>query len=394
MNAFRSNLFALFAIPTSAIADDWSISGSFETTLWLSDDVPAAFLEFDDGAFIDPRLSVSFDYSSDPRFFFHATLRADRGFDPGAEPDGDIRLDELSLLYRPDGTNALNLQLGKFPTVVGNWVPTHNYYEDPFLLPPLPYSAINGVNLNNPANNSPTAIQTRSNVSGSTIHSFKENWASIIWGPAYSNGFSVFGSSERFDYAFEIRNASLGAQPSEWDIGEGDFSTPTLSARLGYRPDAAWALGISASYGHYLNPGAEDVLGPGSDREDFTQTLLGLDLRWAHRGWIVSGEAFFTQYKTLHEDFRSFSYYLQSRYKIAPGLWFAARFGQTRSNEVSIPSGGQTSWSPDITRAELGLGWRITRDTLIKAQYAHTDITNNVSTPAEDLFAFSFGWRF
>lgn len=121
-------------------ASDWKFSGSFENTLWLSNDVPPAFLEFEDGYFLDPRLSLTVDYQPDPRFFLHATLRADQGFDPGTRPDGDVRLDELILRYRPFGDSQLNLQLGKFPTVVGNWVPTHNYYEDPFILAPLPYT--------------------------------------------------------------------------------------------------------------------------------------------------------------------------------------------------------------------------------------------------------------
>lgn len=389
-----SLIFLILLAGEIARASDWTIGGSLENTLWLSNDVPPAFLEFDDGYFFNPRLSLSLDYQPDPHFFFHATLRADRGFDPGTRPDGEVRLDELMIRYRPFGENSLNFQVGKFPTVVGNWVPNHNYYDDPFLLAPLPYSAINGVHVNNPNGSSPQAIENRSNTPGSTIHSLKENWSSIIWGPAYSNGFSIFGSSETLDYAFEVRNASLGAQPSEWDFGDGDFTTPTLSARLGYRPDAAWAFGLSCSHGYYLNTNASDVLPSGTDRSDFTQSLVGLDMRWAHHDWILSGEAFYTTYNTLHEDFHTFSYYLQARYKAAPGLWLAGRFGQTVSDEVSVPSGGESSWAPDLIRAELALGWRITPELLLKTQYAYTFVSNDVSEPSQNLAAFSLGWRF
>lgn len=305
----------------------------------------------------------------------------DRGFDPGTRADGEYRLDSLILRYRPFGDNSLNFQAGKFPTVMGNWIPTHDYYDDPFLLSPLPYAAINGVHNNDINAQSPQAIESRSNATNPAIHGAKSNWSALVWGPAYSNGFSIFGSSEKFDYAFAMKNTSLGSGPSEWNFGDGDFATPAFSSRLGYRPDAAWAFGLSASYSSYLDAGASEALAPGLERDDFSQDLLGLDLRWSHRDWIVSGEAYFAHYGTLHADLQSFSYYLQARYNAAPGFWFAGRFGQTLSNEVPIPSGGEAPWSPDILRAELAIGWRITPELLLKSQYAYTLVTKRPERP-------------
>lgn len=387
----KSRLALIFTVSTALLsAQNWKFGGSFENTLWVADDIPPAFLEFDKGYLLDPRFSLSFDYQPDPRFYLHTTVRADRGFDPGTQPNGDFRLDSLILRYRPFADNTLNLQAGKFPTIVGNWVPTHHYYEDPFLLAPLPYSAITGINVNNPVNHSPQAIEARANASNPTIHRAKTNWSSIIWGPAYANGFAAFGSKGNFDYAFEFKNTSLGSSPDEWDFGQGDFGDPLIAARFGYRPDAAWAFGLSASHGPYLNAGYRGELGRG----DFNQSLIGLDLRWSHRNWIVSGEAFFSTYDALTEDLQTFSYYVQARYKAAPGLWFAGRFGQTLSNEITVPSGGQAPWSPELLRAEISLGWRITPELLLKTQYAYTDVSNDLSSPSNNLFALSLGWKF
>lgn len=391
MNLFRA---LLLSFPLTLSAQDWSFSGSLENTLWVGGDRPPAFLEFDDGFFYEPSLALSLDYLPNDSFYLHATARADRGFDPGTEPSGDYRLDELILRYRPFADRRLSLQAGKFPSVIGNWIPNHQFYDDPFLLPPLPYGAVNGLAVNNPQGNSPQGIQNRARSGTNFIHETKDLWSSIIWGPAYSNGISVSGNQGKIDYALEIKNSGLGSQPEEWDFGKGDFSTPTISGRFGLRPNAAWNFGFSASHGFYLNTSASDVLPPGIFRNDFTQTLLGLDLRWASRDWIISGEAFFTSYETLDEDLESFSYYLQARYKAAPGIWIAARFGQTLSNEVSVPSGGQEPWTPDYIRAELAVGWRITPETLLKGQYAYTEVTNNLSSPSPHLLGMSFGWQF
>lgn len=384
----KTSLFLIPALMTGfASASELVVSGSIENTLWAGNDVPAAFLEFDDEVFHDPRASLSFDYQPDPRIFFHATLRADRGFDPGTQTDGDIRLDALILRYRPFGDNSLNLQAGKFPTVIGNWVPTHGYYEDPFLLAPLPYSAITGINVLNATEHSPQTIANRAQAARPNIHLAKTNWSSIVWGPAYSNGFAVFGNRGKIDYALEMKNTFAGSSPEEWDLGEGDFSHPTISGRIGYQHDASLSLGLSASHGPYLNAGSPS-------RGDFHQTLMAADIRWAHRDWILSAEMFFATYDSLGEDLEMLSYYLQARYKVLPGFWIAARLGQTVSNDVSTPFSPNTEWTANITRAEIALGWRISPDLLLKTQYTHTDVTNEFSAPQEDLFGISFGLKF
>lgn len=388
------HLLALVLIASHTTANlsakDWHFSGSLENTVWASDGIPAGFLEFDNDTFFAPRLSLNFDYQPDPRFYFHTLIRADRGFDPGTEPDGELRIDNLIFRYRPFGDNSLNFQAGKFATVIGNWIPNHGYYDDPFLLAPLPYSAIVGISNNSPNGHSPQAIENRANASSPTLHLSKTSWSSLIWGPSYTNGFSLFGNKDKFNYAFEIKNAALGSTPSEWDIGFNNLSEPTISGRIGFQPNAALTIGISASQGPYLNADAPSIF----DRNDFKQTLIGADLRWSHRNWIISGEAFFSTYDSLDEDLQTFSYYLQARYKVAPGIWVAGRFGQTLSNEVSIPSGGTAPWSPDLLRAEISLGWRITPELLLKTQYTYTEVTNNLSAPDPNLLGFSLGWRF
>jgi len=95
------------------------------------------------------------------------------------------------------------------------------------------------------------------------------------------------------------------------------------------------------------------------------------------------------------EDLRVFSYYLQARYKLAPGVWLAGRVGQTLSNEVEIPSGGDAPWSPNLFRGELAVGWRITPELVVKAQYTYTEVTNDFSSsPSPHLYGISMSWNF
>lgn len=358
---------------------------SLEAVLWAGDSPQPALLTTDDEVFFAPRLLLDLDAALGDHGFFHASPRVDRGFDPGDRPDGDIRLDEIILRWRVKDDPSLNFQIGSFPSVFGAWSAQHDFFDDAFLLAPLPYSQIIGIHTRDPAAVSPAAISARAGGTAPPVSSLgKENWASMLWGPGYSTGAAVFGATSRFDYAFEIKNNALSAHPDSWQ--ELDFEHPTLTARLGYRPDAAWAFGLSASRGSWLE---NDV--PGVDPDDLIQQTLGLDMRWAHRNLIVSGEIITSEFETpAAGDLRVTSGFVQARWKVSPGFWLAARFGQMLANDAT---GTDAAWQPDVRRIEIGAGWRVTPGVLLKTGYGFTR-TDDEPSAGEHLWGTGIGWRF
>ena len=217
----------------------------------------------------------------------------------------------------------------------------HDFYDDPFLLAPLSYGQCIGVQNYLLGALTPTAIAGRANGTAPPFSQLsKQNWASQLWGPSYASGASVSGSVGRFDYAAELKSSGLSSYAKEWDNDLGDFSAPTFTGRFGFRPDAAWSLGTSASYGSYLAADAEALLPAGTNRRDLAQTTVGLDARWALRDWIVTSEIIGTEYQTLEAgDLRTLGWFLGTRYKAAPGVWIAGRIGQLLSNEITAPTG-------------------------------------------------------
>lgn len=360
---------------------------SLEAVCWVSDDPPPALLVSDDEVFLAPVLRLDADGSAGDRMFLHATLRADRGSDAVTEEHGDIRLDEIFLRWRMADDQRLNVQIGSFPTVFGGWVAGHDFFDDPFLTAPLPYSRIVGVQTRNPAAVSAAAIAARDQGSAPPVSSLaKENWASVIWGPAYATGASVFGSTEHFDYAAEVKNCGLSAHPDSWQ-GNG-FGDPAVSARIGWRPDAAWAIGASASRGPWLEDSA-----PGVDPSDLRQTALGLDLRWAHRAFIVTGECILTEFSTPDAgDLRAASMHLGGRWKFSPGMWLAARFGGLLADEARGPAGEPVEWQPGVWRAELAAGWQPVSQVLVKAGWSCTRTDDGGGS--SQLLGLGIGWRF
>ena len=137
------------------------------------------------------------------------------------------------------------------------------------------------------------------------------------------------------------------------------------------------------------------MLPSGVDRGDLAHTLVGVDARWAHRDLILSAELLASEYETLEAgDLHSLSWYVQARWKAAPGVWLAGRFGQILNNEANGPNGTGVEWSPDQWRAEVSLGWRITPDILVKGQYAFTHTDGEATGPGEHVVGLGAGWRF
>lgn len=372
----------------------WSLGGSVEAIFWSAGDPPAGLIA-EGGEGIAPRLALELDFFPNDRWYAHATARADRGFDPFSNSDGEVRIDEAFIRFRPFGDSRLNIQIGKSATVFGSWVNGHAYADDPFLTAPLPYRQIIGIGVQNPQSLSPQAILDRATGAAPGVFETSNRiWASTIWGPSYTTGISAFGNAGGWDYGLEIKNSGLSSNPEEWNPELSQYEDPTFTGRIGYRPNAAWSFGGSASRGPYLETSAEEFLPAGVDRGDLPYTIVGLDARWARRDWVISAEAVGAQYETLQAgDLRSLSYSLQARWKMRPGIWLAGRFGQTFNNEARGPGGVPVEFSPDIWRIGFAVGWRVSPELLMKAEYNFTRLDDS-RVSDQNLFGLGLNYRF
>src|SRR6266404_6017838 len=187
----------------------------------------------------NPRLTLFLDVQMGSHIYFFAQSRLDRGFDP-SDHGAQVRLDEYALRITPWDDGRFTLQLGKFATVVGNWVPRHLSWDNPFVNAPLVYENVTPIR-DKAAPASPHDF----------VHGFepadKSEYNPVIWGPSYTSGVSVSGRLGQFDYAAEMKNSSLSSRPESWSITEMGLDNPDFSARLGLRPNQAWNVGISMS---------------------------------------------------------------------------------------------------------------------------------------------------
>ena len=383
----------LASAPFASAADDWldklddlltlnlandqvraRISGTIDLEAYsLPQPTPGLFYT-DRYSLFNPRLTLFLDEQIGANFYVFAQARFDRGFDPHYL-DARLALDEYALRFTPWKDGRFNLQIGKFATVVGNWAARHGSWESPFITAPLPYENLTGV-WDSVAADSVGTLRGWAGLDGGSPSradalAGKRLRNPVIWGPSYTSGVSAFGQLGKFEYAAEFKNASLSSRPDFWDATAMQWQHPTVSGRLGFRPNTMWNFGASASVGSYLSKEAVETLAPGSGLGDYREIVLGQDVSFAWHHWQLWAEVFESRFEIPGVgNADSLAYYIEAKYKFTPQFFGAVRWNQHVFATLPDGMGGRDVWSGDIWRSDFAVGYRFTAHTQLKLQYS------------------------
>jgi hypothetical protein len=350
-----------------------------DLTLYAAEPPAQGLLFFNGDYFLAPRVSAFLDVQLGERLLLHGQLRADRGFDPGSEPGGQVRMDEYFLQYRVSDAKELNLRAGKYQTVFGSWAPRSLAWDNPLITAPDAYENLIPIT-DGAAPASAAAFAARRDTAAN-----KATWVPVIWGPSYGTGAAALGRINVFDYALEVKNVALSSPPETWDaIDNGSQGRPTATVRLGLQPVPEWTLGTSFSRGPYLQESAQASLPTGTNVNDFYQTTRGLDAAYAHRDWQVWSELIYATFDVPQVGkVDVLSGYIEAKYKIGPELWTALRVNQSWFGDIP---GSTTSWGRNTSGFDLGLGYRSSIHMEGKLQYSYMR-QQGTDTDGNHLFA-------
>jgi hypothetical protein len=243
------------------------------------------------------------------------------------------------------------MQIGQFATVIGNWVARHASRDNPFVSAPLPYENM-------------TAIYDREvPVSRREFLAYdpteKYEYTPILWGPAYGTGAAVSGKFGRFDYAIEAKNTGPSARPEAWPITHTGFERPAFSARIGYRPDLRWKLGVSASDSAYLHGTTASSLPSGTTLRDFRERLLAQDAAFAWGHLQIWAELFETWFDVPRVGtVRTIAGYVETKYKFTPQCYGALRWNRQGYSSVDDGLGSRQPWRNALWRLDAASGYR------------------------------------
>ena len=331
----------------------------------------------------NPRLTLFLDAQAGSHIYFFAQARLDRGFDPS--DDGvQLRLEEYALRVTPWDDGRLTIQVGKFATIVGNFVPRHLSWENPFVTSPLVYDNVTGLEdrTGRIAADFEKALRTE-----------KYELIPVIWGPNYASGASLSGRLGQFDYAAEIKNRSLSSRPGTWDIVETGFGDPAVSARFGFRPNQMWNFGLSVSDGAYLRSEAGRFLPSGRDLDDYREKLFGQDISFAWHHLQVWAEFYEARFEVPRVgDADTFAWYVEAKYKFTPQFFAALRFNQQLFDTIQSTR-PPSSLGSDLCRLDAAAAYRFTPHIQLKLQYSFQQETSGAGSH-NHLFAAQFTIRF
>lgn len=338
------------------------VSGLLDLEGYYVQQPPPGLIYTNHNFLFNPRLTLFLDGQIGPKFYFFLQGRIDRGFDP-ADASVQGRLDEWALRYTPWDDGRINVQVGKFATVIGNWAARHYSWDNPFITAPLPYENLTSIWDTAAADSYATLL--------SWDYSEKDLKNPIIWGPAYATGAAVSGRIDKFDYAASITNTAPASRPDGWNVFEVGFTHPCYSGHIGYRPDEAWNIGFSASVGDYLLPEAAPTVASGRNFGDYREVLFGQDVSWAWHHWQVWAEMYETRFQIPGVgNADTLAYYVEAKYKVTPQFFVAARWNQQIYNSVPDGLGDEYPWSDNIWRIDLAATYRFTPHMQAKLQYS------------------------
>ncbi len=337
------------------------LSGTLDAEFYAFDLPAPGLIDSTTQPLFSPRLTLFVDAQIGPALYFFGQVRVDRHFDP-TNRGAQVRADEYALRFTPWEDGRFSLQVGKFATVFGRWVQRHLSWDNPFLNAPLIYENI-------------TAIEDRLAPAfqadlDALLADEKYEYNPTIWGASYTSGASVAGRLGQFDYAFEVKNVPLSSRPERWDATRVGFDHPSVSARLGFRPNEAWNFGLSANEGAYFQDEAAPSLPPGRSIGDYRQIIIAQDasFEWHHlQIWAECHEARFEV--PLVGDADVLGYFIEAKYKFTPQFFGAMRWNQQLYADVPIGGGREAPWGRDAWRLDTAVTYRFTSQIQGKLQY-------------------------
>lgn len=338
------------------------ISGLADIEGYAFDRPAAGLIDSEHSVLFNPRLTLFLDAQAGDHVYLFVQGRIDRGFDP-SDRGAEGRLDEYAIRYTPRLDGRINFQVGQFATVIGNWVPRHLSWDNPFITAPTPYNRMTAIY----DTEAPSSLAQFVTIDADEFYEYNP----VLWGPVYATGGSVAGKIGGFEYAAEIKNAGPSSRPESWNLGHAPFEHPNFAGRIGFSPDLRWNFGASASVGPYYQPEASATLPPGRSVDGYRQILLGQDIRFEWHHFQIWAEAFETRFEVPNVGNADvLSYYLEGKYKFTPQFFGALRWNQQFFARVSDGTGSSVRWGEDIWRVDSALGYRFTSHLQLKVQYS------------------------
>lgn len=349
----------------------------------------AAGLMSDRSDFAAGRARLFFDAFAGERFYGSAELRVDRGETPMA---GSLEA-RLEQAFVRAGLSPIpvQIQLGRFASPFGAYPSRHHTTTDYFIRPPLLYDQHTVLSTSVVPPNASGFLGWRDRP-----EVFRAVGAPTVWNVPYQWGAMALLDVGPVDVRAAWMNSAPSSAPGSWDW-DGDrlrHGSQVLGAEWAVVPELR--VGASWSQAPFLEPPlANGALPAGTDRWDYRQYTWGLDAAFSRGPAIVRGELYHDGWEipNVRDEATELAWYLEAQSDVVAGVWLAARYGAIAFGDLESSTGTPSQWDYDVSRVQLGAGYRIVRNAELKLEWLR-DRRSGPFDRRADLLSAQIWWAY
>ena len=342
-----------------------TIGGDISASVGSSDPGFFNYTDYQHSAFRTLRIDVSASAKAGPHFTLLGELRT--------ENLGSVRPYALYLRIRPWTTRDFDIQVGRIPPTFGAFGRRTYATDNPLIGYPLAYQYLTTLRPDAVPASADELLQKRGLgwlVKYSIGDTTSDPGVPLVSAFRWDTGVQVHGTAGIVSAAAAV-TAGTVSNPRFGD----DNSGRQIAGRVELRPVAGLIVGTSFARGPFVSDAAaKAAVGDGHGNE-LTQTAWGGDAEYSRGYYLLRFEAIVSDWRMpivhgaeLDLPLRSVSTSIEGRYKILPGLYAAARADHLGFSDV-VGTLATLPWDAPVTRVEVGGGFSIQRNLLVKLTY-------------------------
>jgi hypothetical protein len=292
---------------------------------------------------------------------------------------GQFRPYALYLRIRPWMARDFDIQVGRVPPTFGAFARRTYANDNPLIGYPLAYQYLTSLR--------PDALPA------TTDELLRKR--GLGWEVGYSVGDTArlpgvpLVSAFKWDTGVQA-HATVGMVSATASVTTGTLSNPLfhddndgrqMAGRVELRPIAGLIVGTSAARGPFVAQSAARAVVGEPRTDSLTQTAWGGDVEYSRDYYLLRWEAIVSGWRMpiaapprqlpLDDPLTATSMSIEGRWKLRPGLYVAARFDHLGFSEIAGATTGAEPWDAPVTRVEVGGGYSIQRNLLLKLSYQH-----------------------
>jgi hypothetical protein len=313
------------------------------------------------------RLDLSAQVKAGPHFALLGEIRTENGERPLPYA--------FYLRIRPWTARDFDIQVGRIPPTFGAFTRRTYPTDNPLIGYPLAYQYLTTLRPDSVPASADELLRKRSlgwDVAYSIGDLNKEAGSPLVSAFRWATGIQAHTTIGMVNATAAVTTGTL----SEPQVSDGANSRQ-LVGRVELRPVPGLIAGVSAARGPFVTQGVARAATGDPETSDLTQTAWGADVEYSRGYYVVRWEAIVSAWQlpiaptptpllALTGPLSSVSHSIEGKYKLRPGLYAAARYDHLGFSQVSSATLGTLPWDAPVARTEIGAGYSIQRNLLLK----------------------------